>query len=164
MLSQLGQWLLAAVFLYHVLVSRALPAWGWADLQLMWPLGLANAKKPRGENAIPELPFTPRTSLRVSLWEGPLRARQTARAMPANTHSTFSTLFWKGPCQETWVQFILCACNQCPCLCPAACQWAGCAWFFADYKWTPLVLGYVKTVTFNAITSPSAADCQSQKY
>lgn len=20
--------------------------------------------------------------------------------MPANTHSTFSTLFWKGPCQE----------------------------------------------------------------
>ena len=48
----------------------------------------------------------------VSMWTGPLRVRQRVRAMPASIHSTFSTLSWKGPCQATWVQFILCACNQ----------------------------------------------------
>lgn len=46
-------------------VNMVLPAWGQADLQLVWSLGLAmpNAKEPRGDNAVPDIPYPPHTSL-----------------------------------------------------------------------------------------------------
>lgn len=63
-LSGLGQCLqAAAVFVYHPLVSWALPACGQADPQLMWPLEPANAKDPCGENTILDLPCPPHASL-----------------------------------------------------------------------------------------------------